>query len=838
MPKVSVILSSYNHAKFICESIENTLNQTFTDFELIIWDDGSSDDSWELINQYSDPRIKAFRNEVNIGGVFGVNKAIFEIALGEYIAIHHSDDVWELDKLQKQVDFLAASPNIGAVFTNTQPIDERGAPLSDQSHKYYKVFNQPNRSRYEWLRHFFFHGNALCHPSILIRKRCYEDCGLYLDSLAQLTDFDMWVRLCLKYDIHVLPERLVRFRVRDDEANASGNRPDVRIRDRSEFHYILKHFLHISTFEELVSIFPEAEKYYRPNGCEPRFVFAMIALGDTSLPWAKMLGIETLFDLFADLDTKKRIKSLYQFDYRDFTALTGKYDLFFQELLASQNRALAECAEVISRQAQQVAQLTRSAQTTSLAKTIRQAAQPTSQASIELSGNNSKSSTNELPADRSAYEKAAHLLELGQSKEGMAQLEALAEKGSSCWDVYNDLAVLYSNEGDYLGAVSYFQKGIALEGGSGTTARNFASVLLMTGDVEGALAVWGGILHEQPHDTAVLTVIRDILSNINPIPPGAWQKLVSDLRYDLRVDPDGLLEEALSHQHPTREEQGNHGAIEKTSCRTAGAPAKEIKIFQIYYDEPTRSKVDSAFIPLDNTENLRPDWCEYWPIRNVLLNHSFADDAYLGFFSPRFFEKTGMSGNEVLEKIRCNDDEVISFSPYFDHGAIYANPFIQGEIHHPGLIETMQNVLTLLNVDLNLNLLICDQTTTIFSNYFVARYSFWKKWFAYAEKIFEVCEGPACDLKASLINATPYRKGAEYAMKVFVLERLVTIVMEEQGIRSRIGIDIGKVALFLPRSKDNLSGLLVFDALKGQYRKTGLSVYKDEFFAITGAAGF
>ena len=81
MPTISVILTSFNHAKYICEAIESTLNQTFTDFELIILDDCSFDNSWDLINQYSDPRIKAFRNEVNKGPVEGLNKAISEVAI-------------------------------------------------------------------------------------------------------------------------------------------------------------------------------------------------------------------------------------------------------------------------------------------------------------------------------------------------------------------------------------------------------------------------------------------------------------------------------------------------------------------------------------------------------------------------------------------------------------------------------------------------------------------------------------------------------------------------------------------------------------------------------------
>lgn len=190
-PKVSVILTSYNHGKYLGEAIESTLNQTFQDFELIIRDDASSDDSWHIISEYRDIRIKAFRNKVNRGPVFGVNKAISEIATGEYIAIHHSE--------------------ISAVFSNALAINEEGLPLGDVPHFYANVFQQTNKTRHEWLRFFFTQANALCHPSVLIRKQYYEDCGLYRAMVAQLPDFDMWVRLCLKYDIFILPESLIRF---------------------------------------------------------------------------------------------------------------------------------------------------------------------------------------------------------------------------------------------------------------------------------------------------------------------------------------------------------------------------------------------------------------------------------------------------------------------------------------------------------------------------------------------------------------------------------------------------------------------------------------------------
>src|ERR1700690_1971582 len=103
-PKVSVFLTSFNHAKYLRGSIDSVLHQTFSDFELIILDDASTDDSWQIIQSYSDPRIQTFRNKTNLGGYFP--GAFPGMASAEYIAVHHSDDLWEPEKLEKQVPFL------------------------------------------------------------------------------------------------------------------------------------------------------------------------------------------------------------------------------------------------------------------------------------------------------------------------------------------------------------------------------------------------------------------------------------------------------------------------------------------------------------------------------------------------------------------------------------------------------------------------------------------------------------------------------------------------------------------------------------------------------------
>ncbi len=357
MPKVSIILTSFNHEKYLREAIDSVLNQTFSDFELIILDDCSSDNSWELINQYTDPRIKGFHSEEQGQVVLQVNNAISNLATGEYIAIHHSDDVWELDKLEKQVAFLDMHPEIGAVFTNTLAITEDSSPLRNEEHPYYKIFDRPNRNRHEWLRFFFIIGSALCHPSVLIRKACYVDCGLYCYGMAQLPDFDMWIRLCMKYEIHVLPEKLVKFRVRDNEANSSGNRPDTRNRLQYEFYKVLQNFRQLDNIEDLIKVFPTAGQYDRNEETDLGFVLAMMALEQKDFPYKQLFGQELFFEAISDPKRSITIKRLYNFDHRSFIALTGQHDVFSQEALAHQHKRIVNLSEVVETRDKQVIDL-------------------------------------------------------------------------------------------------------------------------------------------------------------------------------------------------------------------------------------------------------------------------------------------------------------------------------------------------------------------------------------------------------------------------------------------------------------------------------------------------
>ena len=327
-PKISVFLSSYNHEKFLRESIDSILNQTFTDFELVIKDDASTDSSWEIIQSYTDPRIRAVRNDTNRQRRFA---DFFASLNGEFIAIHNSDDVWEPTKLAKQVAYLDAHPETGAVFTRVQVIGEDSQPMTDGTHFYSRIFDQPNRSRQKWLNYFFFKGNALCHPSILIRRRCYEDCGLYRRGMAQLPDFDMWVRLCLKYDIHILEDKLVSFRILANDANASGQSTEKLIRMKFEQLQVLQNYLKITDREEFKKVFPEMTQFDVPAYFDSRYLLARIALEHKKDAPGQLFGLQVLFDLLNDPDKAGDIKKYYHFDTTRFTKLSGSLDVFSTE---------------------------------------------------------------------------------------------------------------------------------------------------------------------------------------------------------------------------------------------------------------------------------------------------------------------------------------------------------------------------------------------------------------------------------------------------------------------------------------------------------------------------
>lgn len=263
-PKVSVLIPAYNHEKFLKETIESVLNQTFPDFELLISDDCSTDNTAQVIKSFSDERITGIFFEKNRGTVRTLNH-LLSIAKGEYIAVLGSDDVWELDKLEQQLEVLENDKSLAACFTWASIIDQDSKIISDETIFPLHVFNQEVCHKGHMLREFFMSGNHLCHSGALIRSDIHRTVGCYNVAYRQLHDFDLWVRFLLHYDIQIIKSPLVKYRYIYNSDNVSQGTMKNNARMYNEAQEILFYLLQNIKDEDFIKGFSQ---YFVKNHVE------------------------------------------------------------------------------------------------------------------------------------------------------------------------------------------------------------------------------------------------------------------------------------------------------------------------------------------------------------------------------------------------------------------------------------------------------------------------------------------------------------------------------------------------------------------------------------------
>jgi hypothetical protein len=240
-------------------------------------------------------------------------------------------------------------------------------------------------------------------------------------------------------------------------------------------------------------------------------------------------------------------------------------------------------------------------------------------------------------------------------------------------------------------------------------------------------------------------------------------------------------------------------------------------IYQIRY--ATDQELDPGFLPLDNTANERPDWFEYWPIRTFLREHSLEEECLYGFFSPRFREKTNLSGRAVLEFVELHGAraDVLLFSPSLHLTAYHLNVFKYGDSCHPGLLNLATRFFRRIGRPTNLDSLITHSRNEVYCNYIVARPRFWRAWLEITEELFAMAESPSDPLGAELRRLTSYRGRESAEIKVFLVERIATWVLARHPefiVRARDP--------FVARSRlYKIPGAIVCDALKLTYELNG-----------------
>jgi len=221
---------------------------------------------------------------------------------------------------------------------------------------------------------------------------------------------------------------------------------------------------------------------------------------------------------------------------------------------------------------------------------------------------------------------------------------------------------------------------------------------------------------------------------------------------------------------------------------------RAVFVHQIFYDEQSKLALDSGFIPLDNTANERPDWFEFWVIRDFLRKHSLIDDGWYGFLSPKFRQKTGIPSQSVMNLLAtvAEQAEVALFSPAWDQLAYFQNPFEQGEVWHPGLTEASQQFFDGIAYPVDLSSLVTHFGNSVFCNYIVAKPRFWMRWLAIANQYFDLMEyrsGLSVDRQITSYGSTAHLA----PMKTFVQERIATVLLSKERFNT-VYMDLSQFA--------------------------------------------
>jgi glycosyltransferase involved in cell wall biosynthesis len=203
-PKISVIMTAFNREKFIAEAIKSVLAQTFTDWELIVIDDGSTDRTVEIVSPFkSDPRIRVVRNEKNLGIATTRNKGL-QLTRAKYIAPLDSDDIWlDREKLRKQVEFMDENPDYAMLGGGIMHIDVDSKPIKKVLFPIYDSL----------IRNIILQFNPFAQSTLIYRKAAALECGGYSTEYKICDDYDLWLKIGAKHKFTNIPQVLSGYRI-------------------------------------------------------------------------------------------------------------------------------------------------------------------------------------------------------------------------------------------------------------------------------------------------------------------------------------------------------------------------------------------------------------------------------------------------------------------------------------------------------------------------------------------------------------------------------------------------------------------------------------------------
>lgn len=202
-PTVSVLIPAYNRATYVGEAIQSILDQSFCDLEVVVVDDGSTDNTAEVVASFTDPRVRLIRQENR--GISGAFNTAYRGSRGRYIAMLGSDDRWLPGLLAEEIPILETNPDMGLVYARARAMDAAGRPLA-------AISGAPERFPGQTFKSLLY-GDFVSGITAIFRREHVETVGPWDESLVGNEDWDMWLRLSLVCRFHFIDKVLAEFRV-------------------------------------------------------------------------------------------------------------------------------------------------------------------------------------------------------------------------------------------------------------------------------------------------------------------------------------------------------------------------------------------------------------------------------------------------------------------------------------------------------------------------------------------------------------------------------------------------------------------------------------------------
>lgn len=327
---VSVCINVYNDEKFIKETVDSVLNQTYKNLEIIVIDNGSADKAFQTLKDIKDDRLQIYRNDKNKSTSFALNMAI-SLSKGEYLAHINAGDLWTSDKIEKQVEALENNSEYGVCFTQVDVIDENGKTADDSFDGIKNVFELQHCSQPKMFRRLFDNGSRICHSTELIRASVIREVGEYDTSLNLLYGYDFLLRTIEKTNLYIIPSSLTLYRVCSEKGENKSSEKcmgyvteyariiDKAINGCSDSLFLEAFFDRLILKGEHSHIETELEKaFLLKDGFEP-------------LKHNPVLAINKFAGLFGDVQYIKEAEEKFGFTLNDFYELQTMQTLYNKE---------------------------------------------------------------------------------------------------------------------------------------------------------------------------------------------------------------------------------------------------------------------------------------------------------------------------------------------------------------------------------------------------------------------------------------------------------------------------------------------------------------------------